>query len=124
MLAEPLNMRPKYVAATTLVEPLEWQHSTLLRGDVGDAVRALKVQDGDDLLVIGSPGLVQSLVEHRPARRGPGNDRSARRGLRQAPLRRRQPDPSPASRRESSDGHGRDHRDLRCDKMGNRGKDR
>jgi len=27
-------------------------------------VRALKAQDGDDLLVIGSPGLVQSLVEH------------------------------------------------------------
>jgi dihydrofolate reductase len=64
VLAEPLNMRPKYVASTTLVEPLEWQHSTLLRGDVGDAVRALKAQDGDDLLVIGSPGLVQSLVEH------------------------------------------------------------
>jgi len=57
-------MRPKYVASTTLVEPLEWQHSTLLRGDIGDAVRALKAQDGDDLLVIGSPGLVQSLVEH------------------------------------------------------------
>ena len=64
MLAEPLNMRPKYVASTTLVEPLEWQHSTLLMGDVGDAVRALKAQDGDDLLVIGSPGLVQSLLEH------------------------------------------------------------
>jgi dihydrofolate reductase len=63
-LAEPLNMRPKYVASTTLVEPLEWQHSTLLRDDVGDAVRALKAQDGDDLLVIGSPGLVQSLLEH------------------------------------------------------------
>lgn len=63
VLAEPLNTRPKYVASTTLVEPLEWQHSTLLRGDVGDAVRALKAQDGDDLLVIGSPGLVQSLVE-------------------------------------------------------------
>jgi dihydrofolate reductase len=64
MLAEPLNMRPKYVTSTTLVEPLEWQYSTLLRGDVGDAVRALKAQDGDDLLVIGSPGLVQSLVQH------------------------------------------------------------
>lgn len=64
VLAEPLNMRPKYVASTTLVEPLEWQHSTLLRENVDDAVRALKAQDGDDLLVIGSPGLVQSLVEH------------------------------------------------------------
>jgi dihydrofolate reductase len=37
---------------------------TLLKGDVGDAVRALKAQDGDDLLVIGSPGLVQSLLGH------------------------------------------------------------
>ncbi len=66
MLAEPLNMRPKYVASTTLVEPLEWQHSTLLRGDVGGAVQALKAQDGDDLLVIGGPGLVQSLLDYAP----------------------------------------------------------
>ncbi len=63
-LAEPLNTRPKYVASTTLVEPLQWPYSTLLSGDVADAVRALKAQDGDDLLVIGSPGLVQSLLEH------------------------------------------------------------
>jgi dihydrofolate reductase len=64
VLAGPLNMRPKYVASTTLVEPLEWQGSTLLRGDIGDAVPAPKAQDGDDLLVIGSPGLVQSLLAH------------------------------------------------------------
>ncbi len=63
-LAEPLNTRPKSVASTTLIEPLEWQHSALLRGDVGEAVRALKAEDGDDLLVIGSPGLVQSLLAH------------------------------------------------------------
>jgi dihydrofolate reductase len=62
-LAEPLNGLPKYVASTTLVEPLEWQNSTLLQGDVGDAVRALKAEEGQDLHAIGSPALVQTLIE-------------------------------------------------------------
>jgi dihydrofolate reductase len=62
-LAEPLNALPKYVASTTLTEPLEWQNSTLLGGDIGQAVNALKAEDGRDLHVIGSPGLVQTLIE-------------------------------------------------------------
>ena len=62
LLAEPLNALPKYVASTTLAEPLEWQNSTLLRGDIAKAVGALKAEDGRDLHVIGSPGLVQSLL--------------------------------------------------------------
>jgi dihydrofolate reductase len=62
MLAEPLNALPKYVASTTLAEPLEWQNSTLLRGDLAKAVSALKAENGRDLHVIGSPGLVQSLI--------------------------------------------------------------
>lgn len=63
-LAEPLNTLPKYVASTTLAEPLEWKNSTLLRGDIAKAVTALKMEDGRDLHVIGSPGLVQSLIGH------------------------------------------------------------
>jgi dihydrofolate reductase len=63
VLAEPLTALPKYVASTTLHEPLEWQNSTLLRGDVREAVRALKAQEGRDLHVIGSPGLCHSLME-------------------------------------------------------------
>jgi dihydrofolate reductase len=63
-LARPLNTRPKYVASTTLTEPLGWQNSTVLQGDVAEAVAALKQEDGGDLLVIGSPRLVQTLVEH------------------------------------------------------------
>src|SRR4051795_752182 len=64
MLAEPLNARPKYVASTTLTEPLGWQNSTLLGGELYEAVTALKEQEGADLHAIGSPRLVQSLMEH------------------------------------------------------------
>jgi dihydrofolate reductase len=65
VLAEPLNALPKYVASTTLNEPLDWQNSTLLRGDLREAVSALKAGEGRDLHVIGSPALVQSLMDHR-----------------------------------------------------------
>jgi dihydrofolate reductase len=63
-LAEPMNTLPKYVASTTLREPLAWQNATLLAGNVVDAVTALKQQDGGDLRVIGSPPLAQTLIEH------------------------------------------------------------
>ena len=62
-VAEPLNTRPKYVASRTLTEPLEWQNSTVLQGDVAEAVATLKQEDGGDLLVIGSTQLVQTLIE-------------------------------------------------------------
>ena len=64
MIAEPLNAKPKYVASTTLSEPLEWQNSTLVEGDVAAGVRALKQDDAGDLHVIGSTGLVRTLIEH------------------------------------------------------------
>ncbi len=64
VLAQPLNALPKYVASTTLSEPLAWEHSSLLRGDLVGAVSALKAEQGLDLHVIGSPGLVQSLLVH------------------------------------------------------------
>jgi dihydrofolate reductase len=64
VIAEPLNMRPKYVVSTTLAEPLEWQNSTVVAGDVAEAVAALKEEDGADLHVIGSLQLVQTLIDH------------------------------------------------------------
>jgi dihydrofolate reductase len=64
VIAEPLNTKPKYVASTTLGDPLEWQNSTVLRGDVAEAVAALKQEDGADLHVIGSTELVQMLIDH------------------------------------------------------------
>jgi dihydrofolate reductase len=64
VVARPLNTLPKYVASRTLTEPLEWQNSHLLRGDVAEAVTALKREDGKDLQVIGSAEFVQTLIEH------------------------------------------------------------
>jgi dihydrofolate reductase len=64
VIAEPLNTKPKYVASRTLLGPLEWQNSTVLTGDVAQAVLALKQEDGRDLHVIGSPQLARTLAEH------------------------------------------------------------
>lgn len=61
---EILNRTQKYVASTTLQEPLAWQNSTLLQGEAADAVRALKAESGKDLVVLGSIQLVRSLARH------------------------------------------------------------
>jgi dihydrofolate reductase len=61
-IARPLNELPKYVASTTLREPLEWQNSKLLGDDVVAAVRALKEEPGGDLVVIGSIELAHTLL--------------------------------------------------------------
>jgi dihydrofolate reductase len=63
VVAEPLNSKPKFVASTTLNEPLEWANSSVLQGDVADAVRALKQEDGGDLHLIGSTQLAHTLIE-------------------------------------------------------------
>jgi dihydrofolate reductase len=55
------NVR-KYVASTTLEEPLPWRNSTLLKGDAADAVARLKEQPGPDIAVLGSGELVRSLI--------------------------------------------------------------
>src|SRR5712692_7211218 len=57
-----LNNTQKYVASTTLSEPLSWSNSTLLKGDAAEAVARLKEEPGKDLVVLGSGELVQSLM--------------------------------------------------------------
>jgi len=57
-----LNNAPKYVASRTLHEPLPWPNSTLLQGEVGDAVAELKQQPGGDLFVMGSGALIRTLM--------------------------------------------------------------
>jgi dihydrofolate reductase len=63
VIAQPLNTKPKHVASTTLKEPLEWQNSTVLQGDISEAVAVLKQEDGADVHVIGSAELVRTLIE-------------------------------------------------------------
>ena len=57
-----LTQIPKYVASTTLAEPLPWSNSTLLKGDAMAAVARLKQEQDKDLVVFGSGGLIQSLM--------------------------------------------------------------
>lgn len=60
---EVLDKTQKYVASTTLKEPLPWNNSTLLDGDAAKAVARLKKQPGKDFGVLGSGELVQSLMQ-------------------------------------------------------------
>ena len=57
-----LNGVAKYVASRTLADPLAWQGSTLLTGDLAESVNAVKERH-DEVHVIGSLDLVQSLLE-------------------------------------------------------------
>ena len=59
---EVLNNVQKYVASTTLKEPLPWSNSTLLQGDAAEAVAELKQQADKDIGVLGSGELVDSLM--------------------------------------------------------------
>ena len=61
---ELLNNMQKYVASTTLREPLPWRNSTLLQGNVAQAVAGLKAQPGNDMVVMGSGEFVQTLMKH------------------------------------------------------------
>jgi dihydrofolate reductase len=59
--AERMNTMPKYVASTTLTEPLEW-NASLIQGDVAEEVAKLKRDR--NLLVNGSGKLTQTLLHH------------------------------------------------------------
>jgi dihydrofolate reductase len=61
--ADRMNNLPKYVASTTLKEPLEW-NATLLHGNPVDEVPKLKQQPGQDILIYGSGELVRALLAH------------------------------------------------------------
>jgi dihydrofolate reductase len=60
--ADKFNSMPKYVISSTLESP-EWTNTTVLRGDLGDEVDKLKREIDGDIVVHGSPTLVQGLLE-------------------------------------------------------------
>lgn len=57
-----MNSMPKYVASRTLATAA-W-NATIIEGDVADAVRRLKAEDGGDLLIGGSGQLIDFLTGH------------------------------------------------------------
>src|SRR6266540_2417140 len=61
--ADKFNNMPKYVVSSTLEEP-EWNHTTVLKGDVANEVSKLRQGADGDVVVHGSAQLVQTLVEH------------------------------------------------------------
>ncbi len=61
-IADKLNTMPKFVVSSTL-EKAEWNNSTILSGNVAEAVARLKQQPGGSLGIIGSATLVQSLMK-------------------------------------------------------------
>jgi dihydrofolate reductase len=59
-----LDARRKYVATTTLVDPLPWRNSVLLPGDAAASVAELTQEIDDDLVVLGSGELCRTLLRH------------------------------------------------------------
>jgi dihydrofolate reductase len=62
-LADRMNSLPKYVVSSTLEEP-DWNNTTVLKGDVVDAVSKLKQELNGDIVLWASFRLVHRLIEH------------------------------------------------------------
>ncbi len=63
-----VNKARKYVASHDSSLVLDWENSVLLAGDVAEAVKSLKSEDGPDLHVYGSADLAQTLLKSRSGR--------------------------------------------------------
>jgi dihydrofolate reductase len=61
--ADKFNNMPKYVVSST-IDGSQWNNSTVLEGDVAEAVSKLKQEHDGNLVVHGSAQLVQTLLEH------------------------------------------------------------
>jgi dihydrofolate reductase len=60
--ADKFNSMPKYVVSSTLRDP-DWTNTTVLDGDLARSVEKLKREHDGDIVVHGSPTLVQGLLE-------------------------------------------------------------
>jgi dihydrofolate reductase len=60
--ADKFNNMPKHVVSKTLTDP-EWANSTVIDGDLGEAVEELRRKYDGDVVVHGSVQLVQELLE-------------------------------------------------------------
>lgn len=62
-IADHLNSTRKHVASKT-VKQLDWSNSTLISDNVPEYVATLKSQNGPEIQIHGSPGLIQTLLGH------------------------------------------------------------
>jgi dihydrofolate reductase len=62
-IVDYINNTSKFVVSTTL-DTVEWQNSTLIRGNVVKELTRLKRQAGKDITISGSGTLVQSLLRN------------------------------------------------------------
>jgi dihydrofolate reductase len=62
-IAKKFNSERKHVVSRTL-DRVDWNNSTLVKGDVVEAIRRLKAQAGDELQIHGSGDLIQTLLKH------------------------------------------------------------
>ena len=61
-MVDYINSVPKFVVSGTLEEPLGWNNSTLIQGDLAKEVVKLKRRPGKDITVLGSADLVNALL--------------------------------------------------------------
>jgi dihydrofolate reductase len=60
--ADYMNNTPKYVVSRTL-DTVEWNNSTLIKGNIAEEITKLKQQPGKNIGITGSATLVQSLLQ-------------------------------------------------------------
>lgn len=60
-VADAMNHTPKYIVSTTL-NTVDWQNSTLIKGNVVEELTRLKQQPGKNIAISGSATLVRSLL--------------------------------------------------------------
>jgi dihydrofolate reductase len=62
-VADKINAMTKYVASSTL-EKADWHNSTVIEGDLAEAVAKLKQEPGRDILTYGVGSVAETLLEH------------------------------------------------------------
>lgn len=63
VVAAAMNALPKVVFSRTL-KAVSWNNTKLVTGDMVDAVRTMKAEPGEDMMILGSGSLVSQLTEH------------------------------------------------------------
>ncbi|MDR2987611.1 MAG: dihydrofolate reductase family protein [Nocardiopsaceae bacterium] len=61
-VSRKMNERPKAVVSNTLSEPLEWENTRLISGDLAEGISELKLASEVEIRTIGSMSLVSSLM--------------------------------------------------------------